>query len=78
MDYTTVIVGIVLAFIVILVILTRMIYTIQPYQQGIVTLLGSYKRMINPGFNLVSPLAQVLKIDLRTQVLEVPRQEVIT
>jgi len=78
MDYTTVIVGIILAFIVILVILTRMIYTIQPYQQGIVTLLGSYKRMINPGFNLVSPLANVLKIDLRTQVLEVPRQEVIT
>jgi regulator of protease activity HflC (stomatin/prohibitin superfamily) len=78
MDYTGIIVGVVLAFIVILVILTRMIYTIQPYQQGIVTLLGSYKRMINPGFNLVSPLAQVLKIDLRTQVLEVPRQEVIT
>ncbi|HXW66374.1 MAG TPA: SPFH domain-containing protein [Thermoplasmata archaeon] len=78
MDYTGIIIGVVLAFIVILVILTRMIYTIQPYQQGIVTLLGSYKRIINPGFNLVSPLAQVLKIDLRTQVLEVPRQEVIT
>ena len=78
MDYTGVIIGIVLAFIVILVLLTRMIYTIQPYQQGIVTLLGSYKRMINPGFNIVSPLSQVLKIDLRTQVLEVPRQEVIT
>jgi len=78
MDYTFVIVAIVLAFVVLLVLLTRMIYTIQPYQQGIVTLLGSYKRMINPGFNLVSPLASVLKIDLRTQVLEVPRQEVIT
>lgn len=78
MDYTFVIVGIVLAFVIILVLLTRMIYTIQPYQQGIVTLLGSYKRMINPGFNIVSPLAAVLKIDLRTQVLEVPRQEVIT
>ena len=78
MDYTGVIIGVVLAFIIILVLLTRMIYTIQPYQQGIVTLLGSYKRMINPGFNIVSPLSQVLKIDLRTQVLEVPRQEVIT
>jgi regulator of protease activity HflC (stomatin/prohibitin superfamily) len=77
-DYTWVIVGVVLAFIVILVLLTRMIYTVQPYQQGIVTLLGSYKRMINPGFNIISPLAVVLKIDLRTQVLEVPRQEVIT
>ncbi|HTT15039.1 MAG TPA: SPFH domain-containing protein [Thermoplasmata archaeon] len=78
MDYTGVIVGIVLAFIVILVLLTRMIYTINPYQQGIVILLGSYKRLINPGFNIVSPLATVQKIDLRTQVLEVPRQEVIT
>jgi regulator of protease activity HflC (stomatin/prohibitin superfamily) len=78
MDYTGVIVGIVLAFIVLLVLLTRMIYTINPYQQGIVILLGSYKRLINPGFNIVSPLATVQKIDLRTQVLEVPRQEVIT
>ncbi len=78
MDYTGVIVGIVLVFIVLLVLLTRMIYTINPYQQGIVILLGSYKRLINPGFNIVSPLATVQKIDLRTQVLEVPRQEVIT
>ncbi len=78
MDYTGVIVGIVLAFVVILVLLTRMIYTVNPYQQGIVILLGSYKRLINPGFNIVSPLATVQKIDLRTQVLEVPRQEVIT
>ena len=77
-DYTLLFVIILIAFIVILVLLTRMIYTIQPYQQGVVTLLGSYKRIVNPGFNLVSPLAVVLKIDLRTQVLEVPRQEVIT
>ena len=77
-DYTIWIVVAVLVFVILLVILTRMIYTIQPYQQGIVTLLGSYKRMISPGFNMVSPLSVVLKIDLRTQVLEVPRQEVIT
>ncbi len=77
-DYTVAIVGAVLAAVLVLVLLNRMIYTIQPYQQGIVTLLGSYKRMINPGFNMVSPLSMVLKIDLRTQVLEVPRQEVIT
>jgi regulator of protease activity HflC (stomatin/prohibitin superfamily) len=78
MDYTLIAVILVLALIIILVLLSRMIYTIQPYQQGIITLLGSYKRMINPGFNMVSPLSVVLKIDLRTQVLEVPRQEVIT
>ncbi|EQD28316.1 Band 7 protein, partial [mine drainage metagenome] len=69
MDYTGLIVGVVIALFVLLVLLARMIYTIQPYQQGIVTLLGSYKRIINPGFNIISPLATVLKIDLRTQVL---------
>ena len=63
---------------VILIIINRMVYQIQPYQNGIVTLLGSYKRILNPGLNFVSPLATVIKIDLRTQVLEVPRQEVIT
>ena len=63
---------------VVLIIINRMVYQIQPYQNGIVTLLGSYKRILNPGLNFVSPLALVIKIDLRTQVLEVPRQEVIT
>lgn len=79
---TTTIAGIVvvavIAVIILLILLQRAIYTIQPYQQGLVVYLGSYKRILNPGFNFVSPLSTVMKIDLRTQVLEVPRQEVIT
>jgi regulator of protease activity HflC (stomatin/prohibitin superfamily) len=78
MDYTVYLVAAVFGFIVILVLLWRSIYTINPYQQGIVTRLGSYKGIINPGFNIVSPISKVVPIDLRTQVLEVPRQEVIT
>jgi regulator of protease activity HflC (stomatin/prohibitin superfamily)/rRNA processing protein Gar1 len=77
-DYTGIAVLFIIVLLIVLIILSRAIYTIQPYQQGIVTLFGSYKRMINPGFNVVNPLSQVRKIDLRTQVLEVPRQEVIT
>jgi len=64
--------------IVIIFLLIRGIHFIQPYQQGIVILFGAYKRVLNPGFNWVIPFASVLSIDLRTQVLEVPRQEVIT
>jgi regulator of protease activity HflC (stomatin/prohibitin superfamily) len=64
--------------VIILVLISRAMYQILPYQQGIVTMLGSYKRLLNPGLNIVSPIAQVVKLDLRTQVLEVPRQEVIT
>jgi regulator of protease activity HflC (stomatin/prohibitin superfamily) len=34
---------------------------------------------LNPGFNWVYPLiSEVIRMDLRTQVLDVPRQEVIT
>lgn len=78
MDYTLYYVTGFLAFVIFLVLLWRSIYTINPYQQGIVTRLGSYKGIINPGFNIVSPISKVVPIDLRTQVLEVPRQEVIT
>lgn len=52
---------------------------IQPYEQGLWIVLGKYRGKKNPGFNWVYPLiSQVVKLDLRTQVLEVPRQEVIT
>lgn len=52
---------------------------VQPYEQGLWVVLGKYKGKLNPGFNWVYPLvSNVVKLDLRTQVLEVPQQEVIT
>jgi regulator of protease activity HflC (stomatin/prohibitin superfamily) len=78
MDYTGFIALAVIVVLILVIVLARAITTINPYQQGIVTLLGAYKRIIKPGFNVVNPLSNVIKVDLRTQVLEVPRQEVIT
>lgn len=64
---------------VILLIVVSGIRIIQPYEQGLLIVLGRYRRRLNPGFNLVMPLiSQVIRLDLRTQVLDVPRQEVIT
>lgn len=52
---------------------------IQPYEQALWIVLGQYKKRLNPGFNWVYPLiSDVVRLDLRTQVLDVPRQEVIT
>jgi regulator of protease activity HflC (stomatin/prohibitin superfamily) len=52
---------------------------IQPWEQGLLVVFGSYKRPLHSGYNLVPPMvSQVIRVDLRTQVLEVPRQEVIT
>jgi regulator of protease activity HflC (stomatin/prohibitin superfamily) len=63
---------------ILIVLLVRSANSIQPYQQGVVTIFGSYKRLINPVLTFISPVATVVRMDLRTQVLEVPRQEVIT
>jgi regulator of protease activity HflC (stomatin/prohibitin superfamily) len=73
--------GVVLLFVIgaIVLILVSGIRIIQPYQQGLWILLGQYRGRLNPGFNWVIPLvSNVIKLDLRTQVLEIPKQEVIT
>ncbi|MFI5417509.1 MAG: SPFH domain-containing protein [Candidatus Lutacidiplasmatales archaeon] len=77
-DYTGTAILVVVAALIGIMILIRSAHIIQPYQQGIVTLFGSYQRLINPGITFLNPLASVTLLDLRTQVLEVPRQEVIT
>lgn len=54
-------------------------WIIQPYEQGIYIRLGNFQHTLDPGVNIVPPfISQVIKLDLRTQVLDVPRQEVIT
>ncbi len=65
--------------IAIVLLLISGVRIVQPYEQGLWIVLGKYKHKLNPGFNWVYPLiSQVVKLDLRTQVLDVPRQEVIT
>ena len=69
----------ILAIVAVIVIVMSGVKIVQPYQQGVYMRLGSYVRILDQGLNFVTPLInQVVKIDLRTQVLEVPRQEVIT
>ena len=69
----------ILAIVAAIVILMTGIKIVRPYEQGIYMRLGRYVRILNQGFNYVTPLInEVVKIDLRTQVLDVPRQEVIT
>ena len=68
-----------IAIIVVLFLAMTMIKIIQPYEQGLLIVLGTYKRRLDPGVNVVPPIiSTVVKIDLRTQTLDVPRQEVIT
>jgi len=46
---------------------------------GILLILGQYRQQLQPGFHLVIPMiSQVIKVDIREQVLEIPRQEYIS
>ncbi len=69
----------ILMIIAIFAILMNAIKIIRPYEQGIYMSLGRFMRVLDSGLSIVRPLInEVVKIDLRTQVLDVPRQEVIT
>ena len=77
MDFT-VILGVVLV-ILILLLFAKGVVIIQPYQKGLAIRLGTYTGQLNPGFKWVVPfITRVVKLDLRTQVIDVPSQEVIT
>lgn len=64
---------------VIIIFATSGIKIVQPYEQAIYMRLGKFVRVLDQGLNIVTPLInQVVKMDLRTEVMDVPKQEVIT
>jgi len=64
---------------VIVVIFAKGVVIIQPYEQGLQIRLGKYVGRMNPGFRWVVPfLTNITTLDLRTLVIDVPSQEVIT
>ena len=63
----------------VIITITSGVKIVQPYEQAIYMRLGKFVRVLNQGLNVVCPLInQVVKLDLRTEVLDVPKQEVIT
>ena len=64
---------------VIVAIFAKGVVIVQPYEQGLQIRLGKYIGRLNPGFRWIVPfVSEVIKLDLRTMVMEVPSQEVIT
>jgi len=69
----------VIAVVAIVAVLLSGVKIVQPYEQGVYMRLGKFIRILNQGLNFVCPMINdVVKLDLRTQVLDVPSQEVIT
>ena len=78
LEFSTLILAIVLV-VLILLLFAKGVVIVQPYQKGLAIRLGTYTGQLNPGFKWVVPfITKVVKLDLRTQVIDVPSQEVIT
>ena len=52
---------------------------LREYERGVIFLLGRFYKVKGPGFIIVIPLIQqMVKVDLRTVVMDVPSQDVIS
>lgn len=72
--YTTIVAGAVL-----LAFLMHMIRILQEYERGVIFVLGRFWKVKGPGLVIVVPIIQrLVKVDLRTVVLDVPTQDVIS
>ncbi|MFW2440158.1 MAG: slipin family protein [Arenicellales bacterium] len=72
--YTPIIVAVlVIAF------LASAIRILREYQRGVVFMLGRFWKVKGPGFIIIIPLVQqMVRVDLRTVVMDVPTQDVIS
>ncbi|MDD2889286.1 MAG: SPFH/Band 7/PHB domain protein [bacterium] len=69
---------IILALVVFIVAATG-IKTVRPWEKALIERLGKYQRTVGSGLTIIMPfLEQMIKVDMREQVVEVPPQGVIT
>jgi regulator of protease activity HflC (stomatin/prohibitin superfamily) len=66
-------------FVIVIIIIASSIRIFREYERGVVFLLGRFWKVKGPGLVLIIPVVQqVVRIDLRTIVFDVPPQDVIT
>lgn len=64
---------------VVVYLIFKSIVIINQYERGIILTLGTYSYTLNPGLKLVVPIFQrVIKVDIRINTLDIPKQEIIT
>ena len=67
------------AFIIILVLIVSSLRILREYERGVVFMLGRFWRVKGPGLIVIVPgIQQMVRVDLRTVVLDVPTQDVIS
>ena len=71
--------SLIIPLIIIVLLLVSMIKILREYERGVIFMLGRFWGVKGPGLIIVIPgLQQMLRVDLRTMVLDVPTQDVIS
>ena len=67
------------ALLVVVVLLVSTIRILREYERGVVFMLGRFYRVKGPGLVLIIPaIQQMVRVELRTVVMDVPSQDVIS
>lgn len=71
--------ALIVVIVLLLLFLLSAIRILWEYERGVIFLLGRFYKVKGPGLILVIPLIQrMIKVDIRTVVMDVPRQDVIS
>ncbi|MDQ5982336.1 MAG: hypothetical protein QG549_333 [Patescibacteria group bacterium] len=55
------------------------IKVVNQYERGVMLTLGKFSGVKNPGLRIIVPIFQrIIKVDIRTNTIDIPKQEVIT
>ncbi|MDP4651787.1 MAG: slipin family protein [Haliea sp.] len=66
-------------FIVLALVLLSMFRVLREYERGVIFMLGRFYKVKGPGLIIIVPvLQQMVRVDLRTLVMDVPTQDVIS
>ncbi len=68
-----------LVIVVVLAALLSAIEIVNAYEKRTLTVFGEYRKLLEPGINVIPPfVSRTFTFDMRTQTIDVPRQEAIT
>src|SRR5688500_789352 len=68
-----------IALLLIIVLLVSAVRILREYERGVVFMLGRFYRVKGPGLVIIIPaIQQMVRVDLRTVVMDVPSQDVIS
>jgi regulator of protease activity HflC (stomatin/prohibitin superfamily) len=64
---------------IVIIVMSQAIEIVRPYEKRALIVFGEFRRMLDPGISVVPPfMSRTYAVDMRTQSLDVPRQEAIT